>query len=211
MIDNGTGFTKLGYAGNKEPNFVIPTCVADVPDRATAPISNQSFNQLDFYIGEEAQKKSKTHNLVYPMASGEVQNWDIMEKLWHRCIYDYLRCEAREHVIMLTEPPMNPPQNRESMAEIMFETFGFEGLHIGVQATLALYSAWYNSENPVQKSMGLTGTVVDSGDGVTHIIPMVGPCLTPGGWVCHRKLYQACASCRQRHHQIHQGRPHRER
>mgnify|MGYP000187351413 CR=1 FL=1 len=115
----------------------------------------------------------RTHNLVYPMASGEVQNWDIMEKLWHRCIYDYLRCETREHVVMLTEPPMNPPVNRESMAEIMFETFGFEGLHIGVQATLALYSAWYNSVSEVQKNMGLTGTVVDSGDGVTHIIPMV--------------------------------------
>ena len=115
----------------------------------------------------------RTHNLTYPMASGEVQNWDIMEKLWHKCIYDYLRCEPREHIMMLTEPPMNPPQNRESMAEIMFETFGVEGLHIGVQATLAMYSAWFNSKDEVQRKMGLTGTVVDSGDGVTHIIPMV--------------------------------------
>lgn len=107
------------------------------------------------------------------MASGEVKDWNIMEKLWHKCIYDYLRCEPREHVIMLTEPPMNPPENRESMAEIMFETFGFKGLHIGVQATLALYSAWFNTTDKIQKEMGLTGTVVDSGDGVTHVIPMV--------------------------------------
>ncbi len=33
VIDNGTGFTKLGYAGNKEPNFVIPTCVAERSDK----------------------------------------------------------------------------------------------------------------------------------------------------------------------------------
>ena len=131
------------------------------------------YAELDFYIGEEAQRMVRTHNLTYPMASGEVQNWDIMEKLWHKCIYDYLRCEPREHIMMLTEPPMNPPQNRESMAEIMFETFGVEGLHIGVQATLAMYSAWFNSKDEVQRKMGLTGTVVDSGDGVTHIIPMV--------------------------------------
>jgi actin-related protein 3 len=117
----------------------------------------------------------KTHNLIYPMASGEIEDWDIMEKLWHKCMYDYLRCEPREHIVMLTEPPMNPPNNRESMAEIMFETFGVEGLHIGVQATLALYSSWYNSpEGSPQRKIGLTGTVVDSGDGVTHIIPMVG-------------------------------------
>lgn len=138
-----------------------------------AALSREISAELDFFIGEEAQKKVRTHKLVYPMSSGEVKDWNIMEKLWHKCIYDYLRCEPREHIMMLTEPPMNPPENRESMAEIMFETFGFEGLHIGVQATLALYSAWYNTTDEAQKKMGLTGTVVDSGDGVTHIIPMV--------------------------------------
>jgi actin-related protein 3 len=25
VIDNGTGYTKLGYAGNKEPQFIIPS------------------------------------------------------------------------------------------------------------------------------------------------------------------------------------------
>lgn len=35
---------------------------------------------------------------------------------------------------------MNTPENREQMAEIMFETFNVKGLFIGVQATLALYA-----------------------------------------------------------------------
>ena len=35
---------------------------------------------------------------------------------------------------------MNPPENRERMAEIMFETFNVKGLYIGVQAVLAMYS-----------------------------------------------------------------------
>ena len=55
-----------------------------------------------------------------------------MEKFWHRSIYSYLKCEPEEHVFILTEPPMNPPENRENMAEIMFETFNVKGLHIGV-------------------------------------------------------------------------------
>ena len=25
VIDNGTGYTKLGYAGNNEPHFIIPS------------------------------------------------------------------------------------------------------------------------------------------------------------------------------------------
>jgi actin-related protein 3 len=51
----------------------------------------------------------------------------------------------------------------------MFETFNVPGLYIGVQAVLALAAGMS------QMSAGdstLTGTVVDSGDGVTHVIPI---------------------------------------
>ena len=33
---------------------------------------------------------------------------------------------------------MNPPENRENVAEIFFETFNVPGLFIGVQAVFAL-------------------------------------------------------------------------
>jgi len=69
----------------------------------------------------------------------------------------------------LTEPPLNPPENREYSAEIMFETFQVPGLYIGVQAVLALIASKVSSA--ADKVM--TGTVVDSGDGVTHVIPVV--------------------------------------
>ena len=28
VVDNGTGYTKLGFASNSEPSFVLPTCVS---------------------------------------------------------------------------------------------------------------------------------------------------------------------------------------
>jgi actin-related protein 3 len=28
VIDNGTGYTKMGYSGNGEPTFIVPTAVA---------------------------------------------------------------------------------------------------------------------------------------------------------------------------------------
>lgn len=104
-----------------------------------------------------------------------IENWDQMEKYWHKSIYQYLRADPEEHYMVLTEPPMNTPENREKMAEIMFETFGVPGLFIGVQAVLALYAGVYAStgENKEIKGNQLTGTVVDSGDGVTHVIPIV--------------------------------------
>ena len=70
-----------------------------------------------------------------------------MERLWERCMFEYLRCEPEEHFVLLTEPPLNPPgykltsqnimlklENREYTAEIMFETFNVPGLYIAVQA-----------------------------------------------------------------------------
>jgi actin-related protein 3 len=79
--------------------------------------------------------------VVNPIGEGVIRDWDMMEKFWHRCILDYIRCDPEQTVFVLTEPPMNPPENREAMAEIMFETFNAKGLHIGVQAVLALVSS----------------------------------------------------------------------
>ena len=52
----------------------------------------------------------------------------------------------------------------------MFESFNVPGLYIAVQAVLALAASW--ASDKVTKRT-LTGTVIDSGDGVTHIIPVV--------------------------------------
>ena len=51
----------------------------------------------------------------------------------------------------------------------MFETFNVPGMYIAVQAVLALAASW--SSNKVTEQT-LTGTVIDSGDGVTHVIPV---------------------------------------
>ena len=62
---------------------------------------------------------------------------------------------------MMTEAPMNPKKNRETMISIMFEKLGFLGIDVQIQATLSLYAMGY-----------VTGLVIDSGDGVTHCIPV---------------------------------------
>lgn len=57
--------------------------------------------------------------------------------------------------------PLNPKQNREKMTEIMFEQFDVPALFLAVQSVLSLYS-----------SGKTTGLVLDSGDGVTHTVPI---------------------------------------
>lgn len=167
VIDNGTGYTKMGYAGNSEPQFIIPTAIAT---STKSNLKSKGIEDLDFYIGDEALANAKSYQVTYPIRHGQIENWDAMEKYWEHCIFKYLRCEPEDHHFLLTEPPLNPPENREYTAEIFFESFNVPGMYIAVQAVMALAATWrYNKE-----SAGcLTGTVVDSGDGVTHVIPVV--------------------------------------
>jgi len=170
VIDNGTGYTKMGYAGNVEPQYITPTtiCTQEGKGAQKAAAQKKGAEDLDFYIGDEALANSKTYDTFYPVRHGQVENWTHMEYFWEQCIFKYLRCEPEDHYFLLTEPPLNAPENREATAEIMFETFNVPGLYIAVQAVLALAASW-TSKNATRT---LTGSVIDSGDGVTHVIPV---------------------------------------
>ncbi|KAI3629584.1 hypothetical protein MIR68_012406 [Amoeboaphelidium protococcarum] len=177
VMDNGTGYTKLGYAGNNDPQFIIPSAIAVKESGGGAQASaagktgnvKKGIEDLDFYIGDEAFANQKTYSLQYPIRHGQIENWDWMERYWEQSIFKYMRCEPEDHAFLLTEPPLNAPENREYTAEIFFESFNVPGLYIAVQAVLALAASWTSSKVSDQT---LTGCVIDSGDGVTHVIPV---------------------------------------
>ena len=173
VIDNGTGFTKMGYAGNEEPTFIIPSTYADAPAKGRLTSgADGTLDDLDFDIGYAATARPNAA-MRYPIQHGIVEDWDKMERMWQHCIYKYLRIEPQEHGFVLTEPPANPPENREFTAEVMFETFGAKSLLIAVQGVLALTASWKSRKAAKLGLEGVaTGTVIDSGDGVTHVIPI---------------------------------------
>lgn len=63
--------------------------------------------------------------------------------------------------MLLTEPPLNPRSNRDTAAQILFETFNVPALYTSIQAVLSLYA-----------SGRTTGIVLDAGDGVSHAVPV---------------------------------------
>jgi len=159
VCDNGTGFVKCGFAGANFPTAIFPSMVGRPMFRSEELIENIEIK--DVMVGDEAQKCRNALEITYPLDNGIIKNWNDIQYVWDYTFYEKLKIKPNECKIMLTEAPMNPKKNRESMVEVMFEKYGFQGVYIAIQAVLVLYAQGL-----------LTGVVVDSGDGVTHIIPV---------------------------------------
>ena len=168
IIDCGSGYTKMGLAGSGGPSHVIPTVLFREDQYTnTFRLSSSLGGRPASCIGNSAirQSMADVSGSAKPIIDGRVNDWSDMELFLAHCYSEYLRIDPRERACILTEPPLNPASNRERLAEVMFETFGVPAVHIGVQAVLALHAYWDGKS-------AVTGTVVDSGDGVTHVIPV---------------------------------------
>lgn len=80
----------MGFAGNKEPQFIIPSAIAI---RESAKVGDQSVRRmakgvedLDFFIGDEAFE-APGYSVKYPVRHGLVEDWDLMERFLEQCIF----------------------------------------------------------------------------------------------------------------------------
>ncbi|KAH9607789.1 hypothetical protein KSS87_022438 [Heliosperma pusillum] len=147
VCDNGTGMIKAGFAGEDHPRAIFRSIVGT--------------GQNNEYFGDEAQSKCDSFTLKYPIERGIVTNWEEMEKIWHHTSYNELRVAPEEHPVLLTEAALNPRANREKMTQIMFETFNAPAMYIAIESALSLFA-----------SGRVTGIVLNSGDGVSHTVPI---------------------------------------
>ncbi|OMJ71165.1 hypothetical protein SteCoe_30709 [Stentor coeruleus] len=157
VIDNGSDTCKAGFSGEDEPRAVFPNIVG----RPYMPGIIMGTNEKEVYIGYEAQAKRGVLNIKCPIEHGIITNWDDMERVWHHTFFYELMVDPSQHPVLLAESPLNPNQNREKMTQIMFETFDVPAFYASHQASLSLCS-----------SGRTTGIVYDSGDGVTHVVPI---------------------------------------
>lgn len=108
----------MGYAGNAEPQFVIPSVVAidsvsagksikgkngqdKCMNKFQSKISGSTLDDLGILIGDEALNSSKSCSLVYPIKHGQIENWDLMESFWLQSMYRYMHCEPENHLFLL--------------------------------------------------------------------------------------------------------------
>jgi len=116
-------------------------------------------------IADEVTPVRSLLDLKYPISEGIIKDREELELLWNYAITKKIGLkenDLKDHYCMITEAPMNPFANKVLMAEILTEKLGFAGFNIEPQAKLTII---YEGKD--------SGLVLDSGDGVTHCIPVV--------------------------------------
>mmetsp|Transcript_97813 Transcript_97813/g.273832 ORF Transcript_97813/g.273832 Transcript_97813/m.273832 type:complete len:411 (+) Transcript_97813:138-1370(+) len=166
IIDNGSGVCKAGLSTDDKPTAVFPSVVGMPREAYRNSIDGDIFFGDDVLpfgdnVSPEVLDRCSKLSVHYPLENGIIENFDHMERLWEYAILDKLNVNPHRHPVLLTEPPYNPKPNREKMVEIMFEAFDVPMLNVSIQGVLALFEAGR-----------MTGLVLDSGEGVTHTLPI---------------------------------------
>ncbi|XP_048415340.1 actin-like [Stegostoma tigrinum] len=151
VVDIGSGSCKVGYAGDPMPQSLVGSVVGY--PRGRSKRNNITVGKM---VSTEPDLK-----LIRPTRQGIIVDWVAAEDLLRHVFYEDLKVSPEEHAILISDPPLSPTTNREKIAELLFERFNVPAMHVSYQSVLAVYS--YGKT---------TGLVVDSGDGVTHSVPV---------------------------------------
>jgi len=159
VCDNGTGFVKVGFAKDNFPRHIFPSMIGRPLMRYEEEWADVELK--DIMVGDECAKYRAMLDTSYPIENGIVKDWEGIKYIWDYTFEERLKVDPADHKILLTEPPMNPKRNKEQMLQFMFETYNCPAAKVAIQAMLVLYA------------QGLCdGVVLDSGDGVTHAVPV---------------------------------------
>jgi len=157
VMDNGSFYSRCGFAGMDCPSSIIRTIVGYKTEDS---LNIDPEMQEDYYFEDDTRRYSPNLDRKYPVQKGIIEDWNAFEKLLKYILDKKLTVNPDEHSILITEPPLNPPANKEKITELMLETFNMAALCIENQSKLALYDSGRE-----------TGCVVDIGYDVTTIVP----------------------------------------
>lgn len=80
VCDNGTGYVKVGYAGENFPAHIFPSMVGRPLMRFEEEFKDVELK--DIMVGDEVAEHRSMLECSYPVENGIVRNWDDMKHLW---------------------------------------------------------------------------------------------------------------------------------
>jgi actin-related protein len=159
ILDIGSAYTKVGFAGESGPRYMFPT-ITGTEKYKTVMVDVDARN---VYVGSDAMKMRGVLKINHPIERSTITDWDDWYQILNHAFYTLLRIEnPQNYPILYVEPPFQQNDVKEYIARVMFETHQFQSVIMVPSPILSCFS------------VGLTtGFVIESGDGITWIVPII--------------------------------------
>jgi actin-related protein len=159
IIDIGSAYVKIGFAGEPGPRFVFP-CITGTEKYKSVMVD---VSARSIYVGNDVSRMRGVLKIKHPISRGEIMDWDSYYEILNYIFYSLLRIEdLSQYPVLYCEPPFMHRETKEYIARLFFETHRVNSLIMMPTPLLSLFS------------VGLTtGLVIESGDGLTWIVPII--------------------------------------
>jgi actin-related protein len=162
VMELGSGNTRAGFAGEDRPRAELSSFVVHPPRIPTCMLGLNI--DTTHHVGDREKAQKFPARTKYAVQRGAVTDYDAVERIWMHMFYNELKVAPEECPVLIADSATAHGYRyrcRESLSQIMFETFAVPALYIAGQPALSLYA-----------SGRTTGLVVESGYGVTNTVPI---------------------------------------
>ncbi|KAF8341998.1 brg1-associated factor b [Cantharellus anzutake] len=160
VLDIGTSTTRAGYAGDDTPRTVFSTTYGYVKE--SEPLADPGApSNARLFIGDHVTEWRANMEVANPMKDGIIKDFTAVPSIISHAFVTKMDCSPAEHPVMVTEAPWNTPENRQRMAEILFEEFKVPAFYIANNAVLSSFASGKG-----------TSLVIDVGKSMVSVTPI---------------------------------------
>ena len=157
ILDFGTSEIKIGFSGDNPQ--IIKNWFGHPKFNKIVRTFNFQGEPNELIIGDDCEKFLGLMKLRRPIKNGIFKNEKEMQIIFNH-IFSKLGINSqntKEHPIVITEPLLNPRENRQLIAEYLFNNLGVPALIFLSQPFMSLL---YTSN--------ISGTILESGEGISQ-------------------------------------------
>ena len=160
IVDIGSGEVKAGFSGEEKPKIVFKNYFGEPKYKKILNSYDQNNKDIkEQYIGDDCDKYLGLIKLRYPVNHGIFDDEKDIFYIFNH-IFSKLEMnsqEIKEHPILVTEAILNPNENREKIAKVLFDNLEVPAVFFASQPILSLFS-----------TSATSGLILESGEGVTQ-------------------------------------------
>ncbi|AOW07787.1 YALI0F27533p [Yarrowia lipolytica CLIB122] len=164
VIDTGSSYTRVGYAGEDTPKLVVSTecgLMADEDVEMEDDTSNTTKKLNKYKVGDSANLPLPNMEVLHPLTDGIVADWDAVQNIWEYSLAR-LNADTKTHPLMLTEPCWNTQANKLKALEIAFESLEVPASYLVKDAVASAFAAGKGN-----------ALVLDVGSEVASVTPVI--------------------------------------